>query len=76
MSWGIALFAYLLQVPAHRIGYGALSLPQLKILQEVIALIVFVPFAALSMRVPLKLDCAWPALCILGAVYFNFRAPQ
>ena len=73
---GIALFEYLLQVPANRIGDGALPLPQLKILQEVIALIVFVPFAALSMRVPLKLDYAWAALCILGAVYFIFRAPQ
>ena len=76
VNWGIALFEYLLQVPANRIGDGALPLPQLKILQEVIALIVFVPFAALSMRVPLKLDYAWAALCILGAVYFIFCAPQ
>jgi uncharacterized protein (DUF486 family) len=72
-SWGIALFEYLLQVPANRIGYTAISLPQLKILQEVITLIVFVPFAVFYMRQPLKLDFVWAALCIVGAVYFVFR---
>jgi uncharacterized protein (DUF486 family) len=75
VSWGIALFEYLLQVPANRIGYTALSLPQLKILQEVITLAVFVPFAVLYMRQPLKLDYLWAALCLLGAVYFVFRSP-
>jgi len=73
VSWGIALFEYLLQVPANRIGYTALSLPQLKIMQEVITLTVFVPFAVLYMRQPLKLDYLWASLCILGAVYFVFR---
>jgi len=72
-SWGIALFEYLLQVPANRIGYTTLSLPQLKILQEVITLAVFVPFAVFYMRTPLKLDYAWACLCMLGAVYFMFR---
>lgn len=72
-SWGIALFEYLLQVPANRIGYTVLSLPQLKILQEAITLAVFVPFAVLYMKAPLKLDYLWAALCILGAVYFMFR---
>ena len=72
-SWGIALFEYLLQVPANRIGYTALSLPQLKILQEAITLAVFVPFAVLYMRQPLKLDYLWSALCVKGAVYFAFR---
>ena len=75
ISWGIALFEYLLQVPANRIGYQALSLGQLKILQEVITLAVFVPFAVFYMRQPLKLDYLWAALCILGAVYFIFRSP-
>ncbi len=74
-SWSIALFEYLLQVPANRIGFGALSLAQLKILQEVITLSVFVPFAALYMRQPVKLDYLWAALCMLGAVYFAFRSP-
>ncbi|HKU61515.1 MAG TPA: DMT family protein [Gemmatimonadales bacterium] len=74
VSWGIALFEYLLQVPANRIGYTALSLGQLKILQEVITLSVFVPFAALYMREPLKLDYLWAAACLLGAVYFIFRS--
>ncbi|MFN8670058.1 MAG: DMT family protein [Gemmatimonadaceae bacterium] len=74
-SWGIALFEYLLQVPANRIGYTVLSLPQLKIMQEAITLAVFVPFAVLYMKAPLKLDYLWAALCILGAVYFMFRAP-
>jgi uncharacterized protein len=73
VSWGIALFEYLLQVPANRIGYTQLSLGQLKILQEVITLSVFVPFAVLYMKEPLKLDYLWAALCILGAVYFIFR---
>jgi len=73
VSWGIALFEYLLQVPANRIGYTALSLAQLKILQEVITLAVFVPFAVLYMRQPLKWDYVWAGLCIVGAVYFMFR---
>ena len=73
-SWGIALFEYLLQVPANRIGYTALSLPQLKIMQEVITLTVFVPFAVFYMQQPVKLDYLWAALCILGAVYFVFRS--
>jgi uncharacterized protein (DUF486 family) len=73
LSWGIALFEYLLQVPANRIGYTAMSLAQLKILQEVITLSVFVPFAVLYMRQPIKLDFLWAALCLMGAVYFMFR---
>ena len=73
VSWGIALFEYLLQVPANRIGYTAMTLPQLKILQEVITLTVFVPFVVFYMRQPLKLDYLWAALCMLGAVYFIFR---
>jgi len=73
VSWGIALFEYLLQVPANRIGYTALSLAQLKILQEVITLAVFVPFAVLYMRQPLRWDYVWAGLCIVGAVYFMFR---
>ena len=73
VSWGIALFEYLLQVPANRIGYTQLSLAQLKILQEVITLGVFVPFAVIYMRQPLKWDYVWAGLCILGAVYFMFR---
>ena len=73
-SWSIALFEYLLQVPANRIGYGYFSLPQLKILQEVITLTVFVPFAVLYMNQPIKLDYLWAALCMLGAVYFIFRS--
>jgi len=72
-SWGVALFEYLLQVPANRIGYTALSLAQLKVLQEVITLVVFVPFAVLYMRQPPKLDFLWAGLCMLGAVYFMFR---
>ena len=74
VSWGIALFEYLLQVPANRIGYTALSLPQLKILQEVITLTIFVPFAILYMRQPVKLDYLWAGLCLVGAVYFIFRS--
>ena len=73
-SWGIALFEYMLQVPANRIGYQVMSLGQLKILQEVIALTVFVPFALLYMREPVKLDYLWAGVCILGAVYFIFRS--
>ncbi len=72
-SWGIALFEYLLQVPANRIGYTAMTLPQLKILQEVITLSVFVPFVIFYMRQPLKWDYLWAALCMMGAVYFMFR---
>src|SRR5215210_5748623 len=75
-SWGIALFEYLLQVPGNRIDYTALSLAQLKILQEVITLVVFAPFAVLYMRQPLKLDYLWAALCLVGAVYFVFRSPS
>ena len=74
LSWGIALFEYLLQVPANRIGFTVLSLPQLKILQEVITLSVFVPFAFFYMGTPLKLDYLWAALCLLGAVFFIFRS--
>jgi uncharacterized protein (DUF486 family) len=73
VSWGIALFEYLVQVPANRIGYAELSLGQLKILQEVITLSVFVPFAVLYMNQPLKLDYLWAGLCLMGAVYFIFR---
>ena len=73
VSWGIALFEYLLQVPANRIGYTTLTLPQLKLLQEVITLAVFAPFAVLYMRQSLRLDHLWAALCLVGAVYFAFR---
>ena len=73
VSWGIALFEYLLQVPANRIGYGAMTLPQLKILQEAITLAVFVPFAITYMKQPFKIDYVWASLCIMGAVYFIFR---
>ena len=73
-SWGIALFEYLLQVPANRIGFTELSLPQLKIMQEAITLAVFVPFAVLYMKQPVKLDFLWAALCLVGAVYFTFRS--
>jgi uncharacterized protein (DUF486 family) len=73
VSWGIALFEYLLQVPANRIGFTVLSLPQLKIMQEAITLAVFVPFAVLYMKQPLKLDYLWASLCIMGAVYFIVR---
>lgn len=74
VSWGIALFEYLLQVPANRIGYAQFSLGQLKILQEIITLAVFVPFAVLYMGQPLKWDYLWAALCMVGAVYFIFRS--
>ena len=73
-SWGIAFFEYLLQVPANRMGYGTLSLAQLKVMQEVITLCVFVPFAILYMRQPMKLDFVWAGLCLVGAVYFVFRS--
>ena len=74
ISWGIALLEYLIQVPANRIGYTAYNLPQLKILQEVIALIVFVPFAVFYMQQQFKLDYLWAAICLCGAVYFIFRS--
>ncbi|MFV0596912.1 DMT family protein [Shewanella sp.] len=74
VSWGIALFEYLLQVPANRIGYTVMNVGQLKILQEVITLSLFVPFAYFYMKEPLKLDYLWAGLCILGAVYFIFRS--
>lgn len=75
VSWGIALFEYLFQVPANRIGYSVLSLGQLKVIQEVITLSVFVPFAFLYMKEPLKLDYVWAGCCLVGAVYFMFRSP-
>jgi uncharacterized protein len=74
LSWGIAFFEYMLMVPANRIGATALTLPQLKIIQEVVTLSVFVPFAVLYMRQPLRMDFLWAALCIVGAVYFMFRS--
>jgi hypothetical protein len=73
VSWGIALFEYALQVPANRIGYTQLSLGQLKIMQEVITLTIFVPFAVLYMNQPLKMDYLYAGLCLMGAVYFIFR---
>jgi len=72
-SWSVALFEYLLQVPANRIGFTALTLPQLKILQEVITLAVFIPFAIFYMRQPISLNFLWAGLCLVGAVYFVFR---
>jgi hypothetical protein len=74
LSWGIAFFEYMLQVPGNRVGYTVMSVGQLKILQEVITLSVFVPFAFFYLREPLKLDYLWAALCILGAVFFIFRS--
>ena len=74
LSWGIALFEYLLQVPANRIGFTVLSIAQLKILQEVITLTVFVPFAVFYLGQPLKWDYLWAGLCMVGAVYFIFRS--
>jgi uncharacterized protein (DUF486 family) len=74
VSWGIALFEYLLQVPANRIGHTEFSLAQLKIMQEVITLSVFVPFAMIYMDQPFKLDYVWAGLCLMGAVYFIFRS--
>ena len=73
VSWGVALFEYLFQVPANRIGYSVASVAHLKILQEVITLSVFVPFAVFYLREPIKLDYLWASLCMLGAVYFMFR---
>lgn len=73
-SWGIALFEYFLQVPGNRIGYTTVSLAQLKIMQEVITLAVFIPFAVFYMQEPVKLDYLWAGLCLMGAVYFMFRA--
>jgi uncharacterized protein len=73
VSWGIALMEYLFQVPGNRIGYTVLSLAQLKILQEVITLAVFVPFAMFYMQQPIKLDFLWAGLCLMGAIYFMFR---
>jgi len=74
ISWGIALFEYLLQVPANRIGYSELRLDQLKILQEAITLTVFVPFSIIYMKQGIRLDYLWASLCIVGAVYFIFRS--
>jgi uncharacterized protein len=74
VSWGIAFFEYMLQVPGNRIGYTVLSVGQLKLMQEVITLVVFVPFAVYYLKEPLKLDYLWAALCLLGAVYFVFRS--
>lgn len=73
LSWGIALFEYLFQVPANRIGYTVLSVGQLKVMQEIITLTVFVPFAVFYMKEPLKLDYLWAGLCLVGAAYFIFR---
>ncbi len=73
ISWGIALMEYVFQVPANRLGFTVMSLGQLKILQEVITLSVFVPFAVLYMHQPLKLDFLWAGFCLMGAVYFMFR---
>src|SRR3954471_1046126 len=75
-SWSIALFEYLLQVPANRIGYTTLTLPQLKILQEIITLSVFVPFAVVYMRQQLRMDFLWAGLCLVGAVFFMFRGQR
>lgn len=75
VSWGIAFFEYVLQVPANRIGYTQFSLPQLKIMQEVITMAVFAGFSVLYMKQPLKLDFLWAGLCLIGAVYFIFRTP-
>jgi uncharacterized protein (DUF486 family) len=74
LSWGVAFFEYLFQVPANRIGSAQLTLPQLKVLQEVITLLVFAPFAIFYMEQPIKLDYLWAGLCLLGAVYFIFRS--
>lgn len=74
VSWGIALFEYMFQVPANRIGYSVLSVGQLKIIQEVITLSVFVPFSLYYLKEPLKLDYLWAGLCMLGAVFFMFRS--
>ena len=73
VSWGIALFEYMLQVPANRVGYTVLSVGQLKIIQEVITLTVFIPFSVMYLKEPLKLDYLWAGFCLVGAVYFVFR---
>ncbi|MGE5700433.1 MAG: DMT family protein [Deltaproteobacteria bacterium] len=73
-SWGIAFFEYVLQVPANRIGYQHFTLPQLKVIQEVITMVVFAGFATFYMRQPLKIDYLWGALCLIGAAYFMFRS--
>lgn len=73
ISWGIAILEYMFQVPANRLGFTIMSLGQLKILQEVITLAVFVPFAIIYMHQPIKLDFLWAGLCLMGAVYFMFR---
>jgi len=73
-SWGIAFFEYALQVPANRLGFGSMSLAQLKVLQEIVTLLVFVPFAILYMKQPMKTDFVWAGLCLVGAVYFVFRS--
>lgn len=73
-SWGLAFFEYLFQVPANRIGYTVLSVGELKIIQEVITLSVFVPFALFYLKEPLKLDYLWAGLCLMGAVFFMFRS--
>jgi len=74
LSWGVAFFEYMIQVPANRIGYASFSLAQLKVMQEVITLMVFVPFAVVYMRQPVKLGYVWAGLCLMGAVYFIFRS--
>jgi uncharacterized protein (DUF486 family) len=74
ISWGIAILEYMFQVPANRLGFTVMSLAQLKVLQEVITLAVFVPFAIIYMQQPIKLDFLWAGLCLMGAVYFMFRA--
>ena len=74
LSWGVAFFEYMLQVPANRIGFGEMSLPQLKMLQEIITLVVFVPFAILYMKQRPHWDFAWAGLCVVAAIYFVFRA--
>jgi uncharacterized protein (DUF486 family) len=74
LSWGVAFFEYMLQVPGNRIGYTVMSVGQLKILQEVITLSIFVPFAVFYLREPMKLDYLWAALCMVGAVFFMFRS--
>ena len=73
ISWGVAFFEYLIQVPANRIGFTTLSLPQLKILQEVITMSVFVPFAVIYLKQPVRLNYLWAGLCLMGAVYFIFK---
>ena len=73
ISWGIALFEYILQVPANRIGYMVLNIGQLKIIQEIVTLSVFIPFSLIYLKEPLKLDYLWAGLCLIGAVFFMFR---